>query len=39
MAETVGGKGGGKPDFAQAGGPDPSKIPAALARLYELVKV
>ena len=39
MAETVGGKGGGKPDFAQAGGPDPSRIPQALERLYELVKV
>ncbi|MBS1148888.1 MAG: Alanyl-tRNA synthetase [Myxococcaceae bacterium] len=39
MAETVGGKGGGKPDLAQAGGTDPSKIPQALERLYELVKV
>ncbi len=39
MAETVGGKGGGKPDLAQAGGTDPSKIPQALDRLYELVKV
>ncbi len=39
MSAVVGGKGGGKPDFAQAGGPDPSKLPAALERLYELVKV
>ena len=39
MAELVGGKGGGKPDLAQAGGTDPSKIPQALERLYELVKV
>ncbi|MFT3842486.1 MAG: alanine--tRNA ligase [Myxococcaceae bacterium] len=39
MSAVVGGKGGGKPDFAQAGGPDPSKLNAALERLYELVKV
>jgi alanyl-tRNA synthetase len=39
MAEMVGGKGGGKPERAQAGGTDPSKIPQALERLYELVKV
>ncbi|UQZ90021.1 alanine--tRNA ligase [Deltaproteobacteria bacterium Smac51] len=30
MAETVGGKGGGRPDMAQAGGPDVRQIPAAL---------
>jgi alanyl-tRNA synthetase len=30
-AEALGGKGGGgKPDMAQAGGPDASKVPAAL---------
>jgi alanyl-tRNA synthetase len=39
MAETVGGKGGGKPELAQAGGTEPSKIPAALERLFELVKI
>ncbi|HLL53493.1 MAG TPA: alanine--tRNA ligase [Myxococcaceae bacterium] len=38
MAKEVGGKGGGKPDMAQAGGADPTKIPAALGKLYELVK-
>ncbi|WP_224243945.1 alanine--tRNA ligase [Hyalangium gracile] len=38
MAKEVGGKGGGKPDMAQAGGPDASKLPAALDKLYELVK-
>jgi alanyl-tRNA synthetase len=38
MAKEVGGKGGGKPDMAQAGGPDPSRLPAALDKLYELVK-
>ena len=31
VAEQVGGKGGGRPDFAQAGGTDPSKLDAALA--------
>ncbi len=30
IAEQVGGKGGGRPDFAQAGGSDPSKLDAAL---------
>jgi alanyl-tRNA synthetase len=30
MAPIVGGKGGGKPDLAQAGGKDPSQIEAAL---------
>jgi alanyl-tRNA synthetase len=39
LAVDIGGSGGGKPDMAQAGGPDPSKIPQALAHLYELVKV
>jgi alanyl-tRNA synthetase len=38
MAKEVGGKGGGKADMAQAGGPDPSKLPAALDKIYELVK-
>jgi alanyl-tRNA synthetase len=38
MAAEVGGSGGGKPDMAQAGGTDPSKIPAALSKLYELVR-
>ena len=30
VAAIVGGKGGGRPDMAQAGGKDPSKLPAAL---------
>jgi alanyl-tRNA synthetase len=38
MAKEVGGKGGGKADMAQAGGPDAAKLPAALDKLYELVK-
>ena len=31
VAQQVGGKGGGRPDMAQAGGNDPAKLPAALA--------
>jgi alanyl-tRNA synthetase len=37
IAPIVGGKGGGRPELAQAGGTDPSKIGAALARAVELV--
>jgi alanyl-tRNA synthetase len=37
-AKLVGGKGGGKPDLAQAGGPDPAGIDKALARVEELVR-
>ena len=36
-ASVVGGNGGGRPDFAQAGGPDPSKLDQAVAKVYELV--
>ena len=36
-AMIVGGNGGGRPDFAQAGGPDPSKLSEAVAKVYELV--
>ncbi len=35
-AKLVGGSGGGKPDMAQAGGPDASGIEKALARIEEL---
>ena len=38
IAAVVGGKGGGRPDFAQAGGKDPAKLPEAFERLYALVK-
>jgi alanyl-tRNA synthetase len=37
IAPTVGGSGGGKPDMAQAGGPDQAKIAAALEQACELV--
>jgi alanyl-tRNA synthetase len=37
LAKDVGGSGGGKPDMAQAGGNDPSKLDSALSRVYELV--
>ena len=33
LAKDVGGTGGGRPDFAQAGGPDTDKLPQALERL------
>jgi alanyl-tRNA synthetase len=38
LAAIVGGGGGGRPDFAQAGGSDPSKLDQALARVYEIVR-
>ncbi len=38
IAPIVGGKGGGRPDFAQAGGPDADKIPDALEAAKKLVQ-
>ena len=38
LAGILGGKGGGKPDFAQGGGSDAAKLDAAFARLDELVE-
>jgi len=35
-AAIVGGGGGGRPDFAQAGGSDPSKLGEAVAHVYQL---
>ncbi len=37
VAQQVGGKGGGKPDMAMAGGTDASKVPAALASVQAWV--
>jgi alanyl-tRNA synthetase len=38
VALAVGGKGGGRPDMAEAGGKDPSALPAALAQVYSTVE-
>ncbi|MEE8313029.1 MAG: alanine--tRNA ligase [Myxococcota bacterium] len=37
IAPVVGGSGGGRPDFAQAGGSQPDKVPEALQRAAEVV--
>ncbi len=37
LAAEVGGKGGGRPDMAQAGGPDPSGLDKALERFEKLM--
>lgn len=37
-AKEVGGGGGGRPDMAQAGGKDPSKIKEALEKAFEVIK-
>ncbi len=38
VAAQVGGKGGGKPDLAQAGGTEPEKLPAALQGVADWVR-
>jgi len=38
VASQVGGKGGGRPDMAQAGGNDPTALPAALASVPDWVR-
>jgi alanyl-tRNA synthetase len=38
VATQVGGKGGGKPDLAMAGGTDPTQLPAALASVQAWVQ-
>ena len=38
VAPLVQGSGGGRPEFAQGGGKDPSKIPDVLKRTEELVQ-
>jgi alanyl-tRNA synthetase len=37
VAGVMGGGGGGRPDMAQAGGKDLSKLPAALDRAWEII--
>ena len=38
VAQQVGGKGGGRPDMAMAGGTDPANLPQALASVADWVK-
>ncbi|MBI3812128.1 MAG: alanine--tRNA ligase [Nitrospirae bacterium] len=38
IAGIMGGSGGGRPDMAQAGGKNVSKLPEALARVHEIVE-
>ena len=38
VAQKVGGKGGGRPDLAEAGGKDPSSLDAALGEAYGIVE-
>ena len=38
VAAAVGGKGGGRPDMAEAGGTDPSGLPSALDNFYSTVE-
>ena len=38
VATVVGGRGGGKPDLAQAGGKNPEKIPEALKAAVDSIK-
>ncbi len=38
LAPLVGGKGGGRPDMAQAGGKDPSGLPALLSKVGDTLK-
>ncbi len=38
VAEKVGGKGGGRPDLAEAGGKDAAALDSALADVYTIVE-
>jgi alanyl-tRNA synthetase len=37
IAPVIGGKGGGRPDMAQAGGPKPENLEQALKRLEKMI--
>ena len=37
LSKTLGGRGGGKPELAQAGGGDPAQLEATLRRAYEII--
>jgi alanyl-tRNA synthetase len=38
LAALLGGKGGGRPDMAQAGGPNKEKLSQALAQAYDIIR-
>ncbi|HKZ46073.1 MAG TPA: DHHA1 domain-containing protein, partial [Thermodesulfobacteriota bacterium] len=38
LAPAIGGKGGGKPDMAQAGGDNPAGLKAAMEKIYSIVE-
>ncbi len=38
VAAEVGGGGGGRPDMAQAGGPNPENLDTAISKVYEIVQ-
>jgi alanyl-tRNA synthetase len=38
VSAKVGGSGGGRPDMAQAGGPNPDKLGEALDAVYDIVE-